>query len=195
MKRIGLTGGAASGKTAVGEILKELGVQVLCADEIARDATGLTGSLIEQIREAFDPCFFDGSGALCRRPMRQHILANPAEKKKLEAIIHPYVRKKIDEWLGEPRGDYSMIIVPLLFETHMNAIFDKVITVECSREMQIKQLMARDKCTQEEAELLLANQLSPEDRIAMSDQVIHNDGDLKALEKQVLELHEQLKAA
>lgn len=188
---VGLTGGAGSGKTVAMEIWRELGVPVLCADEIARAATSPSGPLLEAVRKAF-PQFFDDRNTLNRRLLRSHILADSEAKQKLEEIIHPHVRKEISAWLKLRDEPYCVVVVPLLVETNMRAMFDTVITMACSRETQINRLMARDACSRQDAEQLLENQTNAEKRIKSADEVILNDGDLEELRKRIMELHAQL---
>lgn len=192
MKRVGFTGGACSGKTTAMRFWRALGVPVLCADEIAREATRKNGPLLEPIRDAFGGRFFDADGDLARRALRTHILHDKDAKQRLEAIIHPYVRREMLAWLEGAREPYRVVVVPLLVETGMHKRFDLVVTLECAREAQIDRLVERDHCPRAEAERMLENQASTQERIAVSDEIIRNDGDKKRLKSQIIELHDKI---
>lgn len=190
--RVGLTGGAGSGKTLAMTIWRELGVPVLCADEIARDATRPSGALIPTIRDAFGARFFDDSGALDRRALRAHILADGDAKARLEGIIHPHVRGAILAWLEQRSEPYCVVVIPLLVETNMQRMFDTTVTISCARETRIRRLMARDNCSRHEAELLLKNQADDEKRIQSTQEVIHNNDDVAHLREQIILLHKKM---
>ena len=190
MKRVALTGGVAGGKTTAMEIWRGLGVPVLCADEISREATGENGVLLDPLRKALPERFFDDDGALKRRLLREHMLRDPGLMKTLTDIVHPHVRQEILRWLeSDTDAPYRVVVVPLLVENGMQTLFDLVATVECDREKRVERLIERDGCSREDAELLINAQTSSQKRIKSSGELISNDADMERLKTQIIDLH------
>jgi dephospho-CoA kinase len=130
-------------------------------------------------------------GSLNRQELRQRIFANPEERQWLEALLHPAIRDLTDERCATATGPYVMVAIPLLVETGGASRFDRVLVVDCDPEVQLARLMARDGSTREEAQRMLAAQASRAARLAVANDVIHNDGDLAHLRDQVEKLHRQ----
>lgn len=190
-KKIGLTGGIASGKTTVSDCFKKLGTQVIDADVISHEVTEPSGSAFEVILSEFGSEILDEKGLINRKKMRAIIFNDPSQKKILENIIHPKVRDEMFQRINKSDDHYLIVSVPLLVETGMHQIMDRNLLVDCSEDTQIERLMHRDKITLNEAKAILKNQASRSDRKKIADDLIVNENNvtLIELENEVLELH------
>ena len=190
-KKIGLTGGIASGKTTVSDCFKKLGTQVIDADVISHEVTEPSGSAFEVILSEFGSEILDEKGLINRKKMRAIIFNDPSQKKILEEIIHPKVRDEMFQRIDKSDDHYLIVSVPLLVETGMHQIMDRNLLVDCSEDTQIERLMNRDKITLNEARAILKNQASRSDRNKIADDLIINEKNvtLVELEDKVLELH------
>ena len=190
-KKIGLTGGLASGKTTVSDCFKKLGTQVIDADIISHEVTEPSGSAFEEILSEFGSEILDEKGLINRKKMRAIIFNDPSQKKILENIIHPKVRDEMFQRINKSDDHYLIVSVPLLVETGMHQIMDRNLLVDCSEDTQIERLMHRDKITLNEARAILKNQASRSDRKKIADDLIVNENNvtLIELENEVLELH------
>ena len=190
-KKIGLTGGIASGKTTVSDCFKKLGTKVIDADVISHEVTEPSGSAFEEILSEFGSEILDEKGLINRKRMREIIFDDQSKKKILEEIIHPKVRDEMFKRINKSDDHYLIVSVPLLVETGMNRIMDRTLLVECSEDTQIERLMHRDKITLNEARAILKNQASRSDRNKIADDLIVNEKNvtLIELENEVLELH------
>jgi len=190
-KKIGLTGGIASGKTTVSDCFKKLGTQVIDADIISHEVTEPSGSAFEEILSEFGSEILDEKGLINRKKMRAIIFNDPSQKKILENIIHPKVRDEMFQRINKSDDHYLIVSVPLLVETGMHQIMDRNLLVDCSEDTQIERLMHRDKITLNEARAILKNQASRSDRKKIADDLIVNENNvtLIELENEVLELH------
>tara|TARA_B100000482_G_scaffold124190_1_gene89959 strand:+ start:194 stop:796 length:603 start_codon:yes stop_codon:yes gene_type:complete len=190
-KKIGLTGGIASGKTTVSDCFKKLGTQVIDADIISHEVTEPSGSAFEEILSEFGSEILDEKGLINRKKMRAIIFNDPSQKKILENIIHPKVRDEMFQRINKSDDHYLIVSVPLLVETGMHQIMDRNLLVDCSEDTQIERLMHRDKITLNEAKAILKNQASRSDRKKIADDLIVNENNvtLIELENEVIELH------
>jgi dephospho-CoA kinase len=187
MLLVGLTGGIGSGKSTVARLLEERGAVVFDADALAREAVepGTPGH--DAVVERFGPNVLLPGGALDREALASIVFADPAARRDLEAIIHPEVRRLFAE--GCERYDRTDTVVvfaaPLLVETGMHTAFGVLIVVSAPVERQIERLM-RDRGMSEPAIRARINaQLPLEDKAAVADVIIDNEGSLEALEGQV----------
>jgi len=188
--RIGLTGGIASGKSAVAARFAEHGIPVIDADVIARQIVQPGSAVLATLRTTFGDEILDAAGALDRAAMRARVFANAGARAKLESILHPVIRAEMNTQAQRAGGPYQIFVIPLLAETHAQSTVDRVLVVDCGRESQLKRLMARDGATQTQAQAILATQASREERLAIADDVLVNDSDLSSLCDKVDRLHE-----
>ena len=189
---VGLTGGIGSGKSAVAALFAKRGIAVIDTDEIAHELTRPGGAAIEQIRAAFGAGAIGADGALDRAKMRKLVFGNLAEKKKLEAILHPLIREESlrrGERAGSP---YSILVIPLLAEGGIDrSRYERVLVVDCTEAQQIERAMRRSGLSEKEVRDILAAQTTREQRLALADDVIDNRGAPEALERQVSRLNEK----
>lgn len=192
--RLGLTGGIGSGKSTVAALLVELGATLIDADAISRASTAAGGSAIEAVRAAFGDEFITADQAMDRDRMRARIFADPTARTQLEAIIHPIVRAEIDQQLAAlPRG-VAVLDLPLLAESSAwRERCDLIWVVDCAPETQIRRVMQRNGWPRSQVEAVLAAQARREQRLAIADCVINNEGvTLDELGAQVRQQWQQL---
>ena len=186
--RIGLTGGIASGKSTVADMFAELGVPIIDTDIIAREVVEPGTPALAEIRERFGEQFIDAAGNLDRAALRKEIFANDQARSDLEAIIHPRIGTETRRQADAADGDYQLIVVPLLTESALMAFVDRVLVVDCTEDLQIRRLCARDIETIEQARSILKAQTNREARLAIADDVIVNDGSLRDTREAVTQL-------
>ena len=193
--RIGLTGGIASGKSTVASLFTALGVTVVDTDLLSREVVAPGSALLRQITDHFSMLVLSGDGSLNRQELRKRIFEDPEQRKWLEALLHPAIRELTDARSEAATGPYVIVAIPLLVETDGAARFDRVLVVDCDPDLQLARLMARDGTRREDAVRMLAAQAPRAARLAVADDVIHNDGDLASLRDQVAKLHAEYVAA
>lgn len=187
--RVGLTGGIASGKSTVARLFEALGVPVIDTDVLSREVVAPGQPLLAQIAARFGAGVLTADGALDRAALRSVIFSDPAARADLERLTHPAIRALLEERSAAAGGEYQIHAIPLLVETGGRDRVDRVLVVDCSEELQIRRLQARDGSTLEQARAILAAQATRAARLAAADDVIENDGDLALLRDRVAALH------
>jgi len=189
---VGLTGGIGSGKSAIAGLFARRGVAVVDSDEIARELTRAGGAAIDPIRKAFGPGVLGTDGALDRARMRALAFGPAAERRRLEAILHPLIREESARRLARAGGAYAVLVVPLLVEGGIDrSRYARVVVVDCTEAQQIERVMRRSGLPEQEVRAIMAAQARREERLALADDVIDNSGPVEALEAQVARLHEK----
>ncbi|MCZ2814656.1 dephospho-CoA kinase [Modestobacter sp. VKM Ac-2984] len=185
MLRIGLTGGIGSGKSTVAALLAERGAVVVDADRLAREVVAPGTPGLAAIAEEFGPDVLAGDGALDRAALAAVVFADPAARARLDAIVHPRVRARAAELAAAaPPGSVVVQDVPLLVETGQAGSFDLVLVVETDPETRVARLVDRG-LSAADARARIASQATDEERRAVADVVLHNDGGPEALAEQV----------
>lgn len=192
--RIGLTGGIASGKTAVSRLFAARGIQVIDADEIAREVVEPGQPCLEAVVEEFGQDVLGPDGRLDRARLRAQVFADPGRRRRLEAILHPAIRAEMDRRAAAAPGPYVILAIPLLAEGGRSSRFDRVLVVDCPVELQRQRLAQRDGETPERIEAILSAQATREQRLAIADDVIVNAGSLADLEASVASLDARYRA-
>ena len=187
--RVGLTGGIASGKSTVADLLASHGAQIIDTDIIARQVVEPGMPALDEIRAAFGDEVFHADERLDRRALRSRIFADPPARERLERILHPKIRDATLREAESLEGPYQVIVVPLLTGSELSAAMDRILVVDCDEETQVARLLARDAESEDQARRILAAQASREERLAIADDVIVNDGTLADLESTVASLH------
>ena len=189
--RIGLTGGIASGKSTVANLFAALGITIVDTDLLAREVVEPGTPLLGEIARHFGSQVLQKDGTLDRGALRERIFANPEERRWLEQLTHPAIRRLTDQRCEAATGAYVIVAIPLLVETRGEGRFDRVLVVDCDPELQLARLQARDGMTREQARRMLAAQVTREQRLAVADDVMLNNGDIASLREQVEKLHRQ----
>lgn len=189
---IGLTGGIASGKSLVADRFGELGANVIDTDVIAREVVAPGQPALAEITGEFGACVIADDGTLDRAAMRRIVFSDDDARRRLEAIVHPRIRETALERAAEGSGDYQLLVVPLLTESPIRAEVDRIVVVDCDENDQIRRLMARDGESEGGARRILAAQASREERLAIADHVIRNEGSVEEALAQVDALHTEL---
>ena len=187
--RVALTGGIASGKSTVAALFAELGVPVIDSDVLARAVVRPGSDGLAAIEAAFGAAILSGDGTLDRAELRRRIFDNPKDKQTLEGILHPRIRAEMERRSAQAGGPYQVLEIPLLAETGQATRSDRVLVVDCEPRVQIERLMARDGSDERQAQRVLAQQATREQRLAIADDVLRNDDDIGALAPRVLQLH------
>jgi dephospho-CoA kinase len=190
---VGLTGGVASGKSAVSAVLRELGAVVIDADQLAREVVAPGTEGLREVVAAFGPSVLTADGELDRPAMGAVVFADEGARRRLEAIIHPLVRARGAE-LEAAAGPDAVVVhdIPLLAETGQASSFDAVVVVDVPVETQIERMVALRGMSREEAEARIAAQASREERARIATYVIENTGTLEDLRERVTEVFETL---
>ncbi len=189
--KIGLTGGIASGKTTVANIFAELGAPAIDTDIIARQVVRPGEPALDEIRQRFGNGVFDDAGELDRHAMRKLIFSDDELRLDLEKILHPRIGAETRRQSEDANGPYQIIAVPLLVGSPLLEFVDRVLVVDCDEETQIERLLARDAETRQQAQKIISAQASRADRLAIANDVINNDQDLRSVKDQVVKLDEK----
>lgn len=192
---VAVTGGIASGKSAVCARLAELGATLVDADVVAREVVAPGQPALAEIRAAFGDAMIAADGALDRARMRRHVFADPAERIRLEAILHPRIRTRMRELAAKAPGPYCVLAIPLLVESGGAYDWvDRVVVVDVPPDEQVRRLVARDGIDARLARDMVAAQVSRATRLAIADEVLVNDGTLAELRERTDALHAKLLA-
>lgn len=188
---IGLSGGIASGKTTISDLFSSRGIAIIDTDIISRTLLEPGYSGYQKIVKKLGRSILLDNGNIDRRKLRQQVFNDKALKTWLESMLHPLIfqtaRQQIQQCNDSP---YIVLVVPLLFETNFDRLVDRVLVVDCAREIQLERLIARDNIDKLLAEKMLDQQMSNQQRLNRADDIIHNNGNLE-LESQIDKLHQQ----
>ncbi len=198
MLKVGLTGGIASGKSTVSEAFARLGAKVLDADKVAREVVLPGQPAWLKLQQAFGPEFFLPDGEVNRSKLRRLVFADPEERGKLNAIVHPEVMREINrrfEQLTTSVQDAVVLVdIPLLIEVGVAHRFDKVVVVYANESVQVMRLMQRDGLSREEARQGLSVQIDLREKARKADFVIDNSGTPGETQVQVEKVWQELLA-
>lgn len=191
---IGLTGSIATGKSTVATMLKNKGYAIVDADEIARQVVEPGSPVLSEIKEVFGQELLKADGSLDRERLGHRIFNNEEERQKLNAIMHPAVRKEMlrqkDEWLLN--GARTVIMdIPLLFESKLQSFVEKVLVVSVAPSIQRTRLMERNHLTEEEADARIRSQMPVVEKEDLADAVIFNNGTREETEVQLNNILQQ----
>ncbi len=186
---IALTGGIASGKSAVAAAFADLGAPVIDTDLLAREVVEPGQPALAAVVAAFGASTLGPDGRLDRRSLRARVFADPTRRRTLEAILHPAIRELMQARIAALDAPYVVVAIPLLAEGGSRDRFDRVLVVDCPPEVQRQRLLARDAESDAGADAILAAQASRAERLAIADDVIDNTGPLASLAQAVAALH------
>lgn len=186
---VGLTGGIGSGKTTVCKLFAKLGVPVINADEISHNLLKTNHTVYQTIKNKFGDQILDRDQNIDRAKLRARVFANPAERLWLEALLHPLIKAEILEHTKNVVYPYCIVEIPLLIEVGWQELMDRILTVDCSPELQLARATKRDGKVDQEIAAIIANQITREERRAASNDIIENAGDMALLKKHVEQMH------
>ena len=180
-RRIGLTGGIASGKSSVGRLLEARGWPVLDADQYARDALAPNTAASQAVAHRFGAAV--GTAAdLDRKALGRIVFSDPDQRRWLEALIHPVVRERFQHELAELKTEPVVVLmIPLLFETGLEALCSEIWLVDCEPRQQLERLMLRSGLNEADAQARIAAQWPLSRKRPLADRVIDNRGTADAL--------------
>ena len=194
--KVGLTGGIASGKSTVSEAFARLGAKVLDADEVAREVVLPGKPAWTKLRHTFGSEFFHPDGRLNRSKLRRLVFADPEQRSRLNAIVHPEVMREIDFRFEQltSSAEHAVVLVdiPLLIEVGVAHRFDKVVVVYANESVQVMRLMQRDGLSREEARQALSVQIDLREKARKADFVIDNSGTPGETQAQVEKVWQEL---
>jgi dephospho-CoA kinase len=187
---VGLTGGIGSGKSTVADLFVAHGAGLVDTDRIAHALTAPGGAAIEALRDAFGDDFITPDGALDRGRMRAHVFADPAARARLEALLHPLIRARVQREIDVCNAPYVVVAVPLLVESgDWPERCNRVLVVDCPTDVQRARVMMRSGLPAEEVDRIMSAQATRAQRRAAADDVIDNSAGAGALVPQVEALH------
>ncbi|WP_426697668.1 dephospho-CoA kinase [Aeromonas hydrophila] len=188
---VAITGGIGSGKTTVANQFAELGIEVVDADVIAREAVEPGTPALAAIAAHFGSAVITPDGQLDRRRLRERVFTDPQAKGWLNALLHPLIRTEMQRQCAAARSPYCLLVVPLLVENRLTALANRVLVIDVDEATQIERTCRRDGVSREQAQAILAAQASRAERLAAADDVLDNqNGTPEAIKSRILALHE-----
>ena len=188
MLKIGLTGSIGTGKSTVSKLLRERGIPVIDADLLAREIVKKGQECLIDLKNVFGNQILTLDGELDRKKLGQIVFSDDSKLEILNSVTHPHIRRKMKNQMNELEIKNNKVIVldvPLLFEAQMEDLVDLVLVIFVKEEIQVKRIMERDNCTQEEAMRIIKTQISQQDKISKSDYTIDNSGTIEELKEKL----------
>jgi dephospho-CoA kinase len=185
---VGLTGGIASGKSTVGDLLENAGARVIDADQVAREVVAPGTKGLALVKAEFGKSVLDAEGSLSRGALAGVVFGDENKRKRLEAILHPLIRERSMKLFQEASSEIVVYQVPLLVEASVDYPFDLVVTVEAGAGQQIERLVETRGLSEQQASSRVQAQASEQQRVARADVRIDSSNSLEQLEKDVAAL-------
>lgn len=174
--RVAITGNIGSGKSYVCDLFKSLGVPVFDSDREAKLLYDLP-EVCQKMVERFGPNIYNEEGALDRRLMASKVFADACALGYVESVLYPVLNKRFAEWADQQGTPYVLYESALIFEKHLEEMFDAVIVVAASESVRIRRVMTRDRCTEEQVRARMAMQLPQSEKVTKADYVIVHEAD------------------
>lgn len=191
---VGLTGGIGSGKSAATAYFEKLGIDIVDADEVARDVVAPGSEGLKEIVNRFGNSILLEDGNLNRAALREKVFSDTNEKNWLNNLLHPLIRLRMQHLISESTSPYCILSVPLLVENKLTEMCNYVVVVDCPETMQLERALKRDGSTEETIRNIMASQATRNERIEAADTVLDNSTTLSALSAQIADLHNTLLA-
>lgn len=187
---IGLTGGIASGKSTVSRMMRELGLPVIDADQVARKVVEPGQPAWKEIKEQFGEEVLLPDGSLNRKKLAEIIFHDEEKRQLLNRITHPHIRREMDRQTEEALKKHKVVVldIPLLFEGGRADEMDKVLVVYVPEDVQVRRLMERDEISEEYARQKIASQMPLEEKKKRADAYIDNSKSLDETRRQLLSI-------
>mgnify|MGYP000417930547 FL=1 len=194
--KVALTGGIASGKTLVSDLLAIHGCHIVDLDVIAREVVLPGTEGLKELIEIFGESILLTDGTLNRKHLRDELYKKGRNRAIIEQILHPKILQKMKTSMDECQEGVIVIVIPLLVEKNLWEPFDRAIVVDCEIESQLSRLMSRENIDKEKAEVMLMAQASREQRLQLNDylptDVIENNSKISDLKEKVADLNQKL---
>lgn len=194
---IGVTGGIASGKSTVARAFAQYGIPWVDADDIAREVVAPGEPALAEIHQRHGPRVLLEDGRLDRRTLRDIVFADEAERRWLESVTHPRIRKRLGERLEDFRQrdiPYALLVSPLLFESGQRELVDRSLVIDVPEPLQIERTARRDGVDEAQARAIVSAQMPRDERLARADDILANDGDERHLADRIAELDREYRA-
>ena len=191
MLKIALTGGIGSGKTTVSDYFRKLGVPVIDADETSHEVTQAGAPAVQQIVDVLGDSVLDHDGNLDRTALRNIVFGDTESRKQLESILHPEIRRRMNDTASRTQSPYCLFSIPLLIETSQHTSYDRILVVETSEDRRRTWIQARSDLTEGEITAILSAQVSDKQRRGAADDLLINDGGIDDLHARIDRLHQR----
>ena len=188
---IGLTGGIGSGKSTVASIFTNLGIEVIDADQLARDVVKPGSPALATIAQRYGNSILQEDGSLNRSKLREIIFSDTSEREWLEQLTHPMIAQLMKDQLQAVSSPYAILESPLLIETDQKELVDRILVIDIVEETQLQRTLARDDSAEGTIKAIINSQIPRELRLEAADDVVDNSAKFEATEREILRLHEQ----
>ena len=186
---IGLTGGIGSGKSAAANFFQNEGISVIDTDQLARKVIEKDTPGYSKVVDSLGANILDNNDSIDRAKLREAVFHDSEKRKILESITHPLVRELMVQKISSSRSPYSIIMVPLIFETNSAKNYDRVLVIDCDVEIQLERAMARDENSADLIQKIIDSQCSRSERLSIANDVIPNNHSIEDLQKRSLAMH------
>lgn len=187
---VGLTGSIASGKSTVANMFNDLGADVICSDSIARALTAKNQPALTHIAKHFGTEILQENGELNRQKLRKIIVNNADERRWLEQLLHPLIRRSLQRKAQQSKAPYCLIEIPLLYQKSDYPWLDRILVVTAPEHLVLSRLMQRDQCSEEEAKAIQKVQQAQVSYPDLADDLLVNAGNFEELLAKINQLHE-----
>lgn len=189
MLKIGLTGGIGSGKSIASGFFAEFGAEIVDTDQLSRELVRPGRPALAEIKAAFGEQILSADGQLNRARLRTMIFTDPADRRRVEAILHPKIRTEMLARAERSTAPYVVFVIPLLFETDQQGLVDRVLVIDAPEALQRTRVIARDQMDSASIDRILEAQTDRATRLRGADDVICNDGSLSEFRAALQRLH------
>ena len=186
---IGLTGGIGSGKSAAANFFQNEGISVIDTDQLARKVIEKDTPGYSKVVESFGANILDNNDSIDRAKLREEVFHDNEKRKILESITHPLVRELMVQKISSSTSPYSIIMVPLIFETNSAKNYDRVLVIDCDVEIQLTRATIRDENSADLIQKIIDSQCSRSERLSIANDVIPNNNSIEDLKKRSLAMH------
>ena len=186
---IGLTGGIGSGKSAAANFFQNEGISVIDTDQLARKVIEKDTPGYSKVVDSFGANILDNNDSIDRAKLREAVFHDSEKRKILESITHPLVRELMVQKISSSTSPYSIIMVPLIFETNSAKNYDRVLVIDCDVEIQLARAMIRDENSADLIQKIIDSQCSRSERLSIANDVIPNNHSIEDLKKRSLAMH------
>ena len=186
---VGLTGGIGSGKSAAANFFQNEGITVIDADGLSREVIEEGTPGFASIVEYFGSKIIDSDGSINREHLRKEVFDDDKKKKLLESIIHPLVRELMVKKIAASKSPYSIVMVPLIFETNSMSNYNRILVIDCDPKLQLERATLRDNNSKAQIQKIMNSQCSREERISIANDIIPNNDSLENLKIRSIAMH------